>query len=70
MKKKWYKVDLEANEYAQLTLKGAEQYDYAFDLYFYPTNKQGEVEPIKVNDVRVGKKKKVTSLKQTKKEHC
>ncbi|KAB0443719.1 S8 family peptidase [Lysinibacillus fusiformis] len=54
--KKWYKVELEANEYAQLTLKGADQYDYAFDLYFYPTNEQGEVEPIKVNDVRVGKK--------------
>ncbi|MEK4171267.1 S8 family peptidase [Lysinibacillus sp. FSL L8-0312] len=54
--KKWYKVDLDANEYAQLTLKGANKYDYAFDLYFYPNNHKGEVEPIHVNDVRVGKK--------------
>lgn len=55
--KKWYKVDLEPNEYAQLTLKGANKYDYAFDLYFYPANGKGEeeVEPITVNDVRVGK---------------
>lgn len=53
--KKWYKVDLESNEYAQLTLKGANKYDYAFDLYFYPTENKGEVEPINVNDVRVGK---------------
>ncbi|MBG9454778.1 peptidase S8 [Lysinibacillus sphaericus] len=53
--KKWYKVDLEANEYAQLTLKGANKYDYAFDLYFYPEGHNGEVEPINVNDVRVGK---------------
>ncbi|MFJ7950171.1 S8 family peptidase [Lysinibacillus sp. NPDC096418] len=53
--KKWYKVDLESNEYAQLTLKGANKYDYAFDLYFYPSDKKGEVEPINVNDVRVGK---------------
>ncbi|AVK96462.1 peptidase S8 [Lysinibacillus sphaericus] len=51
--KKWYKVDLNANEYAQLSLKGAENYDYAFDLYFYPTGYSGDVEPIKVNDVRV-----------------
>ena len=53
--KKWYKVDLEAKEYAQLTLKGANKYDYAFDLYFYPEGNNGEVEPINVNDVRVGK---------------
>ncbi|WP_244854835.1 S8 family peptidase [Lysinibacillus parviboronicapiens] len=53
--KKWYKVDLEANEYAQLTLKGANKYDYAFDVYFYPEGHSGEVEPINVNDVRVGK---------------
>lgn len=54
--KKWYKVDLEENEYAQLTLKGADKYDYAFDLYFYPNSGIGDVEPILVNDVRVGKK--------------
>jgi len=53
--KKWYKVDLEANEYTQLTLKGANKYDYAFDLYFYPEGHNGEVEPINVNAVRVGK---------------
>ncbi|MGE7692639.1 S8 family peptidase [Lysinibacillus sp. NPDC094177] len=53
--KKWYKVDLDANEYAQLTLKGANKYDYAFDLYFYPEGHTEEVEPINVNDVRVGK---------------
>ncbi|MEB2280944.1 S8 family peptidase [Lysinibacillus xylanilyticus] len=53
--KKWYKVDLEANEYAQLALKGANKYDYAFDLYFYSEGHNGEVEPINVNDVRVGK---------------
>jgi len=53
--KKWYKVDLDANEYAQLTLKGANKYDYAFDLYFYPEGHNEEVEPINVNDVRVGK---------------
>jgi len=53
--KKWYKVDLEANEHAQLTLKGANKYDYAFDLYFYPEGSTEEVEPINVNDVRVGK---------------
>lgn len=54
--KKWYKVDLEAEEYAQFTLKGADKYDYAFDLYFYPISHFGEVEPIHVNDVRIGKK--------------
>ncbi|MEK5232373.1 S8 family serine peptidase [Lysinibacillus sp. FSL K6-0232] len=54
--KQWYKVDLEADEYAQLTLKGADKYDYAFDLYFYPTSHYGEVEPIHINDVRIGKK--------------
>ncbi|MGE7675511.1 S8 family peptidase [Lysinibacillus sp. NPDC094403] len=53
--KKWYKVDLDAKEYAQLTLKGANKYDYAFDLYFYPEGHNEEVEPINVNDVRVGK---------------
>ncbi|MGE7913745.1 S8 family peptidase [Lysinibacillus xylanilyticus] len=53
--KKWYKVDLEANEYAQLTLKGANKYDYAFDLYFYPEGQNGKAEPINVNDVRIGK---------------
>ena len=53
--KKWYKVDLDADEYAQLTLEGASNYDYAFDLYFYPAGHKGEVEPIKVNDVRAGK---------------
>ncbi|WP_249662168.1 hypothetical protein, partial [Lysinibacillus fusiformis] len=53
---KWYKVDIDENEYAQLTLKGANKYDYAFDLYFYPSNHKGEVQPIHVNDVRVGKK--------------
>jgi len=53
--KKWYKVDLDANEYAQLTLKGANKYDYAFDLYFYPEGQNKKVEPINVNDVRVGK---------------
>ncbi|TQR39551.1 peptidase S8 [Lysinibacillus sphaericus] len=53
--KKWYKVDLEANEYAQLTLKGENKYDYAFDLYFYPEGHNREVEPININDVRVGK---------------
>ena len=37
------------------TLKGANKYDYAFDLYFYPTENKGEVEPINLNDVRVGK---------------
>ncbi|MGE8001263.1 S8 family peptidase [Lysinibacillus sp. NPDC093190] len=52
--KKWYKVDLEASQYAQLTLKGANKYDYAFDLYFYPEGHNEEVEPINVNDVRVG----------------
>ncbi|MFY0518080.1 S8 family peptidase [Lysinibacillus sp. UGB7] len=53
--KKWYKVDLDSNEYAQLTLKGANKFDYAVDLYFYPKGHKGEVEPINVNDVRVGK---------------
>ncbi len=53
--KKWYKVDLETNEYAQLTLKGANKFDYAFDLYFYPKGHKDEVQPINVNDVRVGK---------------
>ncbi len=53
--KKWYKVNLDANEYAQLTLEGANKYDYAFDLYFYPEGNSKEVEPINVNDVRVGK---------------
>ncbi|MFB7155894.1 S8 family serine peptidase [Lysinibacillus sp. NPDC056232] len=53
--KKWYKVDLDANEYAQMTLKGADKYDYAFDLYFYPEGSNKKVEPINVNDVRVGK---------------
>ncbi|MEB2299583.1 S8 family peptidase [Lysinibacillus xylanilyticus] len=53
--KKWYKVDLDANEYAQLTLKGEDKYDYAFDLYYYPEGSNRKVEPIKVNDVRVGK---------------
>lgn len=53
--KKWYKVELDANEYAQLTLKGADKYDYAFDLYFYPEGHKKEGEPINVNDVRVGK---------------
>ncbi len=51
----WYKVDLEADEYAQLTLKGANKYDYAFDLYFYPEGNNEEVEKININDVRVGK---------------
>lgn len=53
--KKWYKVDLDADEYAQLSLEGASNYDYAFDLFFYPADHKGEVEPIKVNDVRAGK---------------
>lgn len=53
--KKWYKVDLDENEYAQLTLNGADKYDYAFDLYFYPEGSNKKVEPINVNDVRVGK---------------
>ncbi|MGE7093934.1 S8 family peptidase [Lysinibacillus sp. NPDC048646] len=53
--KKWYKVDLASDEYAQLTLKGANKFDYAFDLYFYPKGHKDEVEPINVNDVRVGK---------------
>lgn len=53
--KQWYKVDLDADEYAQLSLEGASNYDYAFDLYFYPAGYKGEVEPIKVNDVRAGK---------------
>ncbi|WP_339260798.1 S8 family peptidase [Lysinibacillus sp. FSL K6-3209] len=53
--KKWYKVDLDANEYAQLTLKGANKYDYALELYFYPADNKEEVDPIHVNDVRVGK---------------
>ncbi|WP_431812062.1 S8 family peptidase [Lysinibacillus sp. FW12] len=53
---KWYKVELDQDEYAQLTLKGADKYDYAFDLYFYPNSGIGDVEPINVNDVRVGKK--------------
>lgn len=53
--KKWYKVELKPNEYAQLTLKGADKYDYAFDLYFYPDKNTDEVKPINVNDVRVGK---------------
>lgn len=53
--KKWYKVDLDAYEYAQLSLEGASNYDYPFDLYFYPAGDKGEVEPIKVNEVRAGK---------------
>ena len=52
--KKWYKVHLEADEYAQLSLEGASNYDYAFDLYFYPDGHKEEVAPIKVNDVRAG----------------
>ena len=53
--KKWYKVELKPNEYAQLSLKGADNYDYALDLYFYPDKNTDEVEPINVNDVRAGK---------------
>jgi subtilisin family serine protease len=53
--KKWYKIELDAGEYAQLSLKGASNYDYAFDLYFYPTGQKDESETINVNDVRAGK---------------
>ena len=53
--KKWYKVELTTNEYAQLTLKGADNYDYAMDLYFYPDKNKEKIEPIYVNEVRAGK---------------
>ncbi|MFJ7646617.1 S8 family peptidase [Lysinibacillus sp. NPDC097279] len=53
--RKWYKIELDAGEYAQLSLKGASYYDYAFDLYFYPTGQKDESETINVNDVRAGK---------------
>ncbi|WP_157406050.1 S8 family serine peptidase, partial [Bacillus manliponensis] len=49
-----YKVDLEAGNYAQFTLSGAEAFDYKLRLHFYPEGSTEATETVTVNDVFAG----------------
>lgn len=47
----WYQFDVEKGEYIQTRLLGAANFDYKYDILFYPTGKTEPATRITVNDV-------------------